>query len=190
MTTAGTDAFRLYMLAQEDAGDVAALEAATFSTPWTREQYEKILPVRRVVFEGGEAGACGSLQDTATPVFGLRTQEGELIAYLCVGVQLGLHEMEVYNIAVHTAYRRHGLASRLLASVLPLAYDAGIEQVFLEVREHNAPAIALYRRFGFEECGRRKAYYADSGEDALVMMCRLEAGVVRAYPEKMDAGAS
>lgn len=176
---AGTDALHIYLLAREDAGDVAILEETTFPTPWTREQYETILAPGRELLPGREeAKERGLLRERSTLVLGIRTREGALIAYFCVGVHHAVHEMEVYNIAVHAGFRRQGLASRLLASALPLAYDAGIERVFLEVRERNTPAIALYRSFGFEECGRRKAYYADSGEDALVMVCRLTAGMV------------
>ena len=77
-------------------------------------------------------------------------------------------EGEILRIGVLPEFRRRGLASRLLEEVFRRA-DKDVEQWFLEVREHNAAAIALYRSFGFTEVGSRKAYYRDTGEAAILM---------------------
>ncbi len=77
-------------------------------------------------------------------------------------------EVEILNLAVHPAFRRHGLGRCLLQFRLDLYEQAGAERVFLEVRIGNDPARRLYEGFGFESAGRRKKYYSD-GEDALIM---------------------
>jgi [ribosomal protein S18]-alanine N-acetyltransferase len=75
----------------------------------------------------------------------------------------------VTTIAVDEAHRRRGIASALLAALAHDARRRGIDALTLEVRAGNEAAIALYRRFGFAPAGVRKGYYADDGEDALVL---------------------
>jgi ribosomal-protein-alanine N-acetyltransferase len=77
-------------------------------------------------------------------------------------------EWELENIVVSSASRRKGLATKLLTALLIRARETNSEQVFLEVRESNQPARALYVRLGFEEGGRRKFYYANPQEDAVL----------------------
>jgi ribosomal-protein-alanine N-acetyltransferase len=77
----------------------------------------------------------------------------------------------IMNVAVDPDLQRQGIASALLAALLERvdAGGAGAVQLTLEVRPTNAPAIALYRRFGFRAAGVRPRYYQDNGEDALIM---------------------
>ncbi len=75
----------------------------------------------------------------------------------------------ITTIAVDPAWQRHGLGSRLLLQLVDSALARGVEQLTLEVRASNRPAQELYRRFGFAPAGVRRGYYADNGEDALVM---------------------
>jgi len=79
------------------------------------------------------------------------------------------HELEILDIAVDSRHRRKGLATLLLQSVLHVAEKAGAQEIFLEVRESNAAALALYRKFGFVATGRRPNYYRDSNEAALLL---------------------
>lgn len=79
-----------------------------------------------------------------------------------------LEEWEIENVVVATSSRRTGLGSQLLHQFLALARSAAAQAVFLEVRESNRPARALYEKFHFLLCGRRPNYYSDPGEDALV----------------------
>jgi len=83
--------------------------------------------------------------------------------------------MHVTNLAVHPSFRRRGIARALLDHVLKEARRSGVELVFLEVRPTNVEALALYESFDFRVIGRRKGYYFDTGEDALVMEARLGA---------------
>ena len=77
------------------------------------------------------------------------------------------------NLAVNTTERKQGYARQLLAHTLMLFRERGISECYLEVREHNGDAQRLYGRFGFEVIGRRKKYYPETGEDALVMQLLL-----------------
>lgn len=82
-------------------------------------------------------------------------------------------EGEILNLAVAEAGRRHGLGRALVRAILDALTERGVRRVYLEVRESNAPARALYQAFGFREVGRRKAYYRRPVEDAIVL--RLQA---------------
>jgi len=82
-------------------------------------------------------------------------------------------EGEILNLAVAEEGRRGGLGRALVEAIVSALTEQGVRQVYLEVRESNAPARALYAGFGFKEVGRRKAYYRRPVEDAMVL--RLDA---------------
>jgi [ribosomal protein S18]-alanine N-acetyltransferase len=88
---------------------------------------------------------------------------GAVIGFLVTREIAG--EFEVLNLAVAPASRRQGVARHLLKYKL----DEGQNQWFLEVRESNHPAIALYRQLGFHTVGRREAYYREPAESGIVM---------------------
>jgi [ribosomal protein S18]-alanine N-acetyltransferase len=90
----------------------------------------------------------------------------ELAGFL-VSVQIA-SEWELENIAVSTTARRQGIGCQLLDGWLTRAKETKSEAVFLEVREFNAAARALYEKAGFTQIGRRKAYYPDTHEDAIL----------------------
>ena len=78
-------------------------------------------------------------------------------------------QVEIFDVAVDSANRRQGIASLLLQSVLALAKERGATEFFLEVRESNAAALALYRKFGFAVTGRRPNYYRSPTETAFLL---------------------
>ncbi|MGJ3245247.1 MAG: ribosomal protein S18-alanine N-acetyltransferase [Elainellaceae cyanobacterium] len=78
-------------------------------------------------------------------------------------------EAHITLLAIHSDYRRQGLGQTLLYACLAAAWMRGLEWATLEVRSSNQRAIALYQKFGFQEIGRRRRYYQDSGEDALIL---------------------
>ena len=80
-----------------------------------------------------------------------------------------LEEAHITLLAVHPQYHRQGLGQALLCYLLKRASDNGLERATLEVRASNSAAIALYQKFGFKTAGRRRGYYQDNGEDALVL---------------------
>lgn len=92
---------------------------------------------------------------------------GSVVGY--AGMWKVIDEGHITNIAVHPEFRRSGIGSALMEGLLHIAANEGIESMTLEVRRGNLPAQALYRKYGFELAGTRKGYYADNGEDALIM---------------------
>jgi [ribosomal protein S18]-alanine N-acetyltransferase len=121
---------------------------AASAAQWTDQQYEQLFAAesRRRVLVLEEAGQV----------------KGFLVAQPIAG------EWELENVAVAADARRRGLGTRLLGEFLDQARAAGATAVFLEVRESNQAARALYEKWAFVESGRRKAYYRDPTEDALV----------------------
>ncbi len=101
-------------------------------------------------------------------VFGTRRLLGFIMMRLVAG------EAEVLTIAVAQARRGHGYGRRLIDEAIRRAYGEGIGEVFLEVSESNPPALALYRRIGFREVGRRKGYYAEGGTGATALVMRVQ----------------
>lgn len=78
-------------------------------------------------------------------------------------------ETEILNLAVAPGWRRRGIGRRLMETALEGAVSAGARQVFLEVRESNAGARTFYSQLGFAEGGRRRNYYREPSEDALLL---------------------
>jgi ribosomal-protein-alanine acetyltransferase len=94
-------------------------------------------------------------------------EAGEVIGMIAVRVMAD--EGEILNLAIAVPWRRRGVGSRLVESAIAQARAAGTVRVFLEVRESNAVARAFYSRMRFIEVGRRRGYYRDPDEDALVL---------------------
>lgn len=139
----------------EDLDDVLVIERASFNTPWSRGAFRYELTQNRVA-------RC------------LVVRVGPRLAgYLCLW-EIG-KEIHVTNVAVDPARRRQGLARFLLGSVFEDARRRGVDLIFLEVRPTNAEALSLYESLGFRVIGRRRGYYFDTGEDALVMEASLQA---------------
>ena len=98
---------------------------------------------------------------------------GRVVGYICLWEVTD--ELHVTNVAVHPDARRRGFARALLESVFAHARVAGSRIVLLEVRPSNTEAIPLYESFAFRVIGRRRGYYYDTGEDALVMEALVSA---------------
>jgi ribosomal-protein-alanine N-acetyltransferase len=94
-------------------------------------------------------------------------QDGSVVGFIVCRQVEG--EWEIENIAVTGAARRCGLGSRLVGELLDLVRSRGGKSVFLEVRESNRAARSLYEKWAFIEVGRRKMYYQNPAEDALVL---------------------
>lgn len=146
--------FKLRRMRRSDIDQVHALEERIFPTPWTRKSYEFEL-------EHNPASEQWVIEVWA------EQNEWLIVAY-SVCWQLG-DELHVANIAVAPKFRRLGLGRRLLHHVLARAAEKGMKSATLEVRSGNLAAQALYAHFGFEVVGRRKRYYSNNREDALLM---------------------
>lgn len=138
---------RVLILGESDIGDLMELEAICFDYHWTHDQF--LLGLRQNAFR----------------VLGVR-QQTALVAYLAFS--LIEDEMEILNLAVHPECRRQGLAETLLETAFDMCREKGINKSFLDVKESNVPALALYRKFGYSQYGVRKKYYPDTKEDALL----------------------
>lgn len=93
-------------------------------------------------------------------------EDGEVAGFLCWWLIAG--EIEIQNVATALRHRRRGVGRRLMEHLLAAAARLNATRMLLEVRVGNEGAIALYRAFGFTDCGLRRTYYPD-GEDALLM---------------------
>lgn len=94
-------------------------------------------------------------------------EEDTVVGY--VGSQTVLGETDMMNIAVHPDYRKQGIATDLISALIDALEKRGSHSLMLEVRASNEPAISVYRNLGFFEVGRRKNYYRNPKEDALIL---------------------
>lgn len=97
--------------------------------------------------------------------------DGRIIGYC--GMWLVMDEAQITNIAIHSDFRGQGRGEELLRFAIAFLGQFGVMKLSLEVRVSNHVAQQLYRKLGFQEGGIRKNYYADNGEDALVMWVGL-----------------
>jgi len=109
-------------------------------------------------------------------LFVLRSSDG---AVAFVAARIHIPEMDILNLAVRPDRRGRGLGRLLLSSLLHEAASTGVKTVFLEVRAGNEEALKLYRSAGFQETQRRRDFYADPVEDAILMRLQMshEAGL-------------
>ena len=135
-------------LAEEHLSEVAELERLCFSEPWSEKSLTLLLG------------------DMALGV--VCVLDGRVLAY--GGMLLAPDEGQITNVAVHPSCRRCGYGRAVTEALLQSAQERELEQVALEVRASNQPAIALYQAFGFEVLGTRKRFYRLPTEDALVMV--------------------
>jgi ribosomal-protein-alanine N-acetyltransferase len=111
---------------------------------------------------------------TSRKDFSLRVAEQEGIVRGLVVFRILGSEAEVLNLAVDHTQRRRGMGSRLMEDVIATSKAAGVKKIFLEVRESNKAAQNFYARMGFSETGRRRQYYRQPVEDALVLVRDVE----------------
>jgi ribosomal-protein-alanine N-acetyltransferase len=132
---------------------------------WAEQQYQQMFPSGRGERERLMLVAEAALPATSSSPGGSESGTG------VVGFLVARHiapEWELENIVIAPAARRKGLAKRLLDTLLARASETNSDAVFLEVRESNAGARAIYEKLGFQISGRRKSYYADPEEDAVL----------------------
>lgn len=147
--------FTIHDVTEKDIKQIVNIERASFPTPWPPYFFteELSLPISRFY--------CAKLNDY---------EQNMVIGFILSHAILD--ELHLLNIACHPDYRRRGVATALFRYTLEENPQA--RMVFLEVREGNRPARALYNKLGFFPVGRRKKYYSDVGEDAIVMAWTTE----------------
>lgn len=138
---------------EQDIDAVTAIEQEIFSKPWSRKSFQDAIQSEYTIYLAAEEAA-------------------EIMGYC--GIWLSGETGDLCNMAIVPSCRRRGIGRKLLAEAIRLSTERGAEEIFLEVRESNHPAIALYKNLGFQKIGIRKGYYRVPAEDAVIM--RYEMG--------------
>lgn len=133
---------------QSHVDAVERLEKECFSRPWTRQGLEEEL-------ENGNAH------------FLVACADGETVGY--IGIIECFESCEITNVAVTEKFRRSGVAAALITQAEKGARERKREFITLEVRPSNTAALSLYSKLGFMQQGRRKNFYSEPVEDALIM---------------------
>jgi [ribosomal protein S18]-alanine N-acetyltransferase len=136
-----------------DLPRVMEIELICFTMPWS------------------EATFRGLLRRTDADLF-IAEHAGEVAGYAAFWAVLD--QGELGNVSVAPGWRRRGIGQKLVHAVLGRAAERGVREVFLEVRVSNLGAQKLYLQYGFAEVGRRRNYYLEPVEDALVMRRELQ----------------
>lgn len=135
-------------MTHDDLYGVMEIENLSFISPWTRRLFEETL----------QSPISTSL---------IMKKGNEVVGYIILYAVVD--EAHILNVAVHPAYRRKGYGGSLLDYTIRRFREQRVTKFFLEVRESNLAAIELYHRHGFGKIGKRKRYYSETNEDALVM---------------------
>ena len=144
----------LQNMSLEDIDQVYEIENLSFTTPWSRESFKSEL-----------------LQNDLARYLVAKVN-GKVAAY--GGMWIVLDEAHITNIAVHPEYRGRKIGETLVKALLRMAKENKAADITLEVRASNNAARKLYKKLGFKDGGRRKGYYEDTGEDAIIMWNELE----------------
>jgi [ribosomal protein S18]-alanine N-acetyltransferase len=134
---------------EEDSPTIQAIEKEIFLTPWPKNAYHRELSQNRQAS------------------YMVMREDGEIVGY--GGLWKVFHESHVTTIGVRAKDQRKGYGRALFAALIQRSYALGARWITLEVRPSNDHAIRLYEAFGFKAIGRRRGYYTDNGEDALIM---------------------
>jgi [ribosomal protein S18]-alanine N-acetyltransferase len=145
---------RIEPMRPEDLPEVMAIEEQTFPVPWSRQNF--LHELRDNPFSRNLV---------------VRSGASKVVAYANVWVVD--RELRINNVAVLEASRRQGYGAGLMRHLLDQGRNRGCLWASLEVRPSNLPALRLYEKLGFRVVARRKGYYSDTREDALVMRVDL-----------------
>jgi ribosomal-protein-alanine N-acetyltransferase len=184
-------AYRVEPMRPDDIGSVMQIEHVAFSAPWSARAYDYELHYNEMAHyyvvrpqpawsPESHASSAGNNSGTARrsvwqrlfghdkkPVQAQTLERPPVVGY--GGLWLMVDEAHISTIATHPDWRRRGIGELLLLAMIDGAAEIGANIVTLEVRVSNVAAQTLYRKYGFEIAGRRKGYYSDNGEDALIM---------------------
>ncbi len=142
------NAIEIRRMRSTDLPRVMLIELSTFTMPWSEATFRGLL--RR--------------KDSDLLVAELK---GEVVGYAVFWAVFD--QGELGNVAVDDEYRGQGIGGKLIEAVLERAQERGVREIFLEVRKSNVRAQELYYTFGYTQVGRRKNYYLEPLEDALVL---------------------
>ncbi|MGE5660192.1 MAG: ribosomal protein S18-alanine N-acetyltransferase [Actinomycetota bacterium] len=136
------------------------LDQLCFGGLWTLSGYQREL-------ESPNSDLLGLWRSQSNQV-GDRSSEGE--ALVALGCQWAIvDEAHITLVAVHPQFQGQGLGQAMLYALLKAAWQRQLQRATLEVKASNLPALSLYQKFGFQEAGRRRHYYTDTDEDAVIL---------------------
>lgn len=167
-------------LTAEQLDAAVELDQLCFGGLWTRSGYERELDSpssQLLVLEAHQASKDSGFPGQSSEDLTQSSQRADFQAAPTTQnslVGLGcfwaiLEEAHITILAVHPDYQRQGLGQFLLYALLRAAKRRQLERATLEVKPSNHAALSLYKKFGFTEAGRRRGYYKDTGEDALIL---------------------
>jgi len=133
----------------EHIDDIMLVEKLCFTIPWSKNAFIQ------------------ELKSNKFSKYVSAIVDSRVIGY--AGMWQIFDEGHITNIAVHPEFRKTGVGTMLLEKLIEISRKNGIEKLTLEVRESNIAAKTLYFKYGFKAEGVRKSYYADNGEDAIIM---------------------
>lgn len=136
----------------EDVEEVIDIEIKSFSTPWSRTSFYSEIYNKHSINK-------------------VATIDGKICGYICV--RCFEEECHLLNLAVHPEYRRRGIATLLLKTIISKLKEKKCRFIFLEVRASNIIAQRMYEKVGFSPVGVRKKYYINPTEDAIIMAKEL-----------------
>jgi ribosomal-protein-alanine N-acetyltransferase len=134
---------------EEDIPEVQAIEREIFPTPWPRNAYYR------------------ELHHNRTAYYLVLRRDEEIVGY--AGLWKMSDEAHITTVGVRAGQQGKGYGHALMAALIQRAYQLGSRWLTLEVRPSNDVAVRLYEKFGFKVIGRRRGYYTDNNEDAIVM---------------------
>lgn len=138
----------------DDLEQVVEIENENFSVPWTETGFFTYLMRSDALFLVAE-----------------KEEEEQVAGY--IGIIMAADEGDITNVSVKKELQSQGIGTMLIQELASRTKEMGVEKIFLEVRESNAVALALYEKQGFERMGVRKNYYTDPVEDAITMCRKL-----------------
>lgn len=145
--------FTVLRAEKEHITGIARLEELCFAHPWTEKGLETLTGKDGVAF-------CAAAKN------------GQIVSY--AGMVFSLDEGEITDIATHPDFRREGLARAVTEALFGFCAENGIKKIFLEVRESNIGAIALYTSLGFNAVGKRPNFYRTPTEAAITMTKEIQ----------------
>ena len=140
--------FEVLDLTLKQIDDIVEIEKLSFKTPWTKEAFISELTRNK----------CAKYRAIV--------DNEKVVGY--GGMWIMIDEAHITNIAIHPEFRGIGLGNLIMEDLLNVARNNGARSMTLEVRTGNITALNLYKKFGFLEVARRKGYYQDTGEDAII----------------------
>lgn len=152
-----SDELEIREMRETDLDEIMAIEKKSFAAPWSKKLFRET-----IVFP------------LSVSFVARKKIDNRLVGY--ANFYLIRNEGHMLNIAITPDLRKKGYAEKLLHHALGVLKEKRGDEFFLEVRESNQDAIKLYRKFGFKMIGRRKKYYRETNEDALVMHLKVEYG--------------